>query len=370
MKHIHSIQSSINYIEENLNSSITVKELAEKSFFSKFYYQRIFSSVVGESVMEHVRRRRLSLAAQELISSNKNIIDITYDYGFNSQDTFIRAFKRLYGITPGQYRKLKKLKIEKITSRKGKLNMYDWNFGKRINCCEEDKNECLELLNTIISLSKKAHQYGLLSLDSEINKYSSFLLNKGLQLLVIGTEPVLLREILENYIISGDYTGKGLLSRIIIMEGILAIQLGEYPWVIREKLSAYFGEDYSKNIEQYFRIDDKTESDRIQKYFHEIKDNKRPTETTTKLENTLKRFDNRTMQRILREMDIVDLVAAIKGTSKSIQERVFENLPKKTQILLIEIMESIKQIETCQIVDAQKKLLVTIKELRVNGDIK
>lgn len=65
-----------------------------------------------------------------------------------------------------------------------------------------------------------------------------------LELLLYGIEPLALREMLENYIIVGNYKDKELLERVLILEGILSIQMGDYPWVIREKLSSYLGEDY------------------------------------------------------------------------------------------------------------------------------
>lgn len=107
MDYYSKIQKSIDYIEDNLKEKITIEDLARISFFSVFHFHRIFHAVVGDPVMEYIRKRRLSNAAQDLLEPSKRITDIAYDYFFNSHDTFTRAFKRLYSISPGEYRKNK-----------------------------------------------------------------------------------------------------------------------------------------------------------------------------------------------------------------------------------------------------------------------
>lgn len=107
MDYYSKIQKAIDYIEDNLKEKITIEDLAKISIFSVFHFHRIFHAVVGEPVMEYIRKRRLSNAAQELLDPGKRITDIAYDYFFNSHDTFTRAFRRLYNISPGEYRKNK-----------------------------------------------------------------------------------------------------------------------------------------------------------------------------------------------------------------------------------------------------------------------
>jgi AraC family transcriptional regulator len=105
MDYYERIQTSIDYIEDNLKNMITLEDVAETSFFSKYHFHRIFQSVVGESVMEYIRKRRLSEAVFDLQRDKLRITDIAYEYLFNSADTFSRAFKRQYGINPEDYRK-------------------------------------------------------------------------------------------------------------------------------------------------------------------------------------------------------------------------------------------------------------------------
>jgi AraC family transcriptional regulator len=101
------IKKSIEYIERNLNNKIGLKDIADKVFLSKYHFHRVFHAVVGESVAEYIRKRRLLKSANELLNTNDKIVDIAFKYQFNSQETFTRAFKKLYGVSPREFRKSK-----------------------------------------------------------------------------------------------------------------------------------------------------------------------------------------------------------------------------------------------------------------------
>ncbi|AIQ38928.1 AraC family transcriptional regulator [Paenibacillus sp. FSL R7-0297] len=102
--HSKAVRRSLNYIERNLTEAITLKEISVHSKFSSHHFYRIFYAAVGKTVADYVRRRRLAKAAAELIYTNKRILDIAVEYHFHSQEAFSRAFKKVYRITPGQYR--------------------------------------------------------------------------------------------------------------------------------------------------------------------------------------------------------------------------------------------------------------------------
>ncbi|MBL4932228.1 helix-turn-helix transcriptional regulator [Clostridium paridis] len=116
MEHDLCIRESIKYIENNLKEKIELKELADKAFLSKYHYHRIFHAIVGEPVAEYVRKRRLEEAANELISSDNKIVDIALKYQFGSQETFTKAFKKVYGVPPREFRE-NRSKIALISSR-------------------------------------------------------------------------------------------------------------------------------------------------------------------------------------------------------------------------------------------------------------
>lgn len=99
-----AIQKTLDYIEEHIGEEIKIEELAETAALSLFYYQRLFSRLVKKSVREYIKLRRLARASKVLENKNKRILDIALDYGFGSHETFTRAFKEAYGMTPEQYR--------------------------------------------------------------------------------------------------------------------------------------------------------------------------------------------------------------------------------------------------------------------------
>ena len=116
--HEKAIQRSLNFIEQHLTGKLLLHLLAEHAGYSRFHFQRIFRKIIGKSVAEYIRERRLTQSARILITTDQRIIDIAMTYRFNSQESFTRAFKKVYDITPGNYRKL----LRKLVS-KGEFNV-------------------------------------------------------------------------------------------------------------------------------------------------------------------------------------------------------------------------------------------------------
>lgn len=101
---LKNMNDALVYIEENLTSEIDYKELSRRAICSEYHFKRMFSFLAGISLSEYIRRRRLTVAAFELKDHNKKIIDIALKYGYNSPDSFTRAFQNLHGITPSEAR--------------------------------------------------------------------------------------------------------------------------------------------------------------------------------------------------------------------------------------------------------------------------
>ena len=100
-----SISKVVNYIEENLENKMTMKELSEIAYLSPFYFQRLFKRLVNATVMEYIKFRRLARISEELKRrSDDNILAICLKYGFENHETFARNFKDAYGVTPSEYR--------------------------------------------------------------------------------------------------------------------------------------------------------------------------------------------------------------------------------------------------------------------------
>ncbi|KAF6582079.1 AraC family transcriptional regulator [Paenibacillus sp. EKM211P] len=101
---LKSMNEAIRYIEENLTNDIDFKEVARLAYCSEFHFKRMFSFLTGVTLSEYIRRRRFTLAAFELKDSNVKVIDIAIKYGYNSPDSFTRAFQNLHGLTPSEAR--------------------------------------------------------------------------------------------------------------------------------------------------------------------------------------------------------------------------------------------------------------------------
>jgi len=103
------IQKSIDYIEDNLKTDITAKELSEIAGFSLFHYYRLFQSAVGMPVMQYITRRRLLNALYDMHCGEKMLV-AALDYGFETQAGFYKAFVREFGYTPTEFLNMSKKK--------------------------------------------------------------------------------------------------------------------------------------------------------------------------------------------------------------------------------------------------------------------
>ena len=98
MVELDAIQSAIDYIEAHIEEELDLTAVAQQAYLSAFQFQRLLSILCGCTVGEYVRNRRLTLAAEALLSTDKTVLDIALQYGF------LRAFHRYFGVTPSAAR--------------------------------------------------------------------------------------------------------------------------------------------------------------------------------------------------------------------------------------------------------------------------
>ncbi|WP_010246143.1 AraC family transcriptional regulator [Acetivibrio cellulolyticus] len=94
------ISQCVDYIENNIYNKITLDDISQHTGISKYHLHRIFKSLTGEPLMEYVHSRKLTSSIRELINTNMRIIDIAYHYGFEYEQSYIRAFRKKFGYTP------------------------------------------------------------------------------------------------------------------------------------------------------------------------------------------------------------------------------------------------------------------------------
>ncbi|MFF2885987.1 effector binding domain-containing protein [Paenibacillus sp. NPDC057967] len=100
MDWLDRMNSAMEYIEINLADTISFDEIAQRACCSTYHFQRMFPFITGVSLSEYIRRRRLTLAAFELQTTDSKVIDVAMKFGYDSPEAFARAFKNLHGIMP------------------------------------------------------------------------------------------------------------------------------------------------------------------------------------------------------------------------------------------------------------------------------
>lgn len=105
MEWIEGIREAIDYIEKHITEELRIEDIAKQAFISPFYFQKGFSMLCGFTLGEYIRQRRLTLAGIELVSTENKVIDIALKYGYDSPDSFTKAFIRFHGTTPTAVRK-------------------------------------------------------------------------------------------------------------------------------------------------------------------------------------------------------------------------------------------------------------------------
>ncbi|MFV0393349.1 MAG: effector binding domain-containing protein [Coprobacillaceae bacterium] len=153
MNYIESLQQAITYMEEHILEPITYHDVASHVYMSSYHFHRTFSLITSISVKEYIRNRRLSLAGQELLDSNIKVLDMALKYGYETPESFTKAYTRFHGITPkmtkhyGQYLMMYDPLVISINIQGGKKMEYRIEEREAISLLvkkEKFKNEIVE----------------------------------------------------------------------------------------------------------------------------------------------------------------------------------------------------------------------------------
>ena len=105
MDWITGISKAIDYIEEHITEPTDYARAAKEACSSPFNFQRVFALLCGYTLGDYVRMRRLTLAGEDLLSTDAKVIDVALKYGYDSPESFSRAFTRFHGVSPSAVRK-------------------------------------------------------------------------------------------------------------------------------------------------------------------------------------------------------------------------------------------------------------------------
>ena len=102
---LEKLNQAMEHIEEHLEGTVDVAELARIAATSEYHLRRMFSALAGVPLSEYVRRRRLTLAGAEVLAARDTLLEIAVRYGYGSGEAFARAFRAMHGIGPGEARR-------------------------------------------------------------------------------------------------------------------------------------------------------------------------------------------------------------------------------------------------------------------------
>lgn len=278
MEWIKSISEAIDYIEENITDDLTIEKIAKHTLISPFYFQKGFSMLCGFTVSDYIRQRRLALAGSELVSTDVKIIDTAVKYGYDSPDSFTKAFTRFHGTTPTAARKngamLKSFAPLKVSfTLKG-------GFTMEYKIVEKDAF-------AVLGVSKK---FLYDDAKSEIPKFWAQHYQAGKGSTVCGMYGVNIDESMAGkefeYLIADDYNGTGEVPSGFIIRTIPAFIwavfpcIGAMPNAMQEVNQKIFSEwlpnckDYEfaagYNVEMYNNPTDYPNGVQDEKYYSEI----------------------------------------------------------------------------------------------------
>lgn len=337
--------------------------------------------------------------------------------------------------------------------------MYDIRIWEQAGCSKKDRQKIIQVIDLIFGFAHKSRKNGLISLEDDIPSLDSPFMKRGLSLVVDGTDPDTVRHILRTGIYAGRFKGRELLERMVMADGISAIQAGENPDLIRVRLYAYLGEEfgYEKTVHPdetrsgysndepgspagttsaglpvteyaatadeapddddpvcmleiitvltgYNRVlsMDPASAEEIQSLADAIVLSPSGVDTFINILRTqpastvrlllsgfeeyapgiyimikkkwlvfadLAMCDDRSIQKILREVDTVDLCKALKAASPALQDRIFANMSNRAAMLVREDMEFIGPVRIEDVEDAQARILNIARKLEEAGDI-
>ena len=100
MEWAKAVREAVRYMDDHMTEDITMNEVARHVNISPFYFNKGFSILCGYSITEYIRNRRMALAGNELVTSDITVMELAIKYGYDSSDSFSKAFARFHGYTP------------------------------------------------------------------------------------------------------------------------------------------------------------------------------------------------------------------------------------------------------------------------------
>lgn len=228
---------------------------------------------------------------------------------------------------------------------------------EQINAKAIEKNQYLPTVKLLLQYSIQAQMKGLLMLEDIISEMKDPFLANGIQFIVDGTDPDLVREILQRKIIVSDESPERIFECCILLEGILSIQRGDFSSVFLGVMQSYMG--YNSEFEKEFLQIPEKEIEKIFEYT--------PTEISTKFCKILESMHDRAIQKTLRQFELRQIVSALSNVSPDVIKIILRNLSPRVGRSIKQNFPNTRILEFCD--KSQKKILTVIFKLMEAGEI-
>ena len=251
---------------------------------------------------------------------------------------------------------------------------YEGNeFTDRIRCRSREKEECLELVEKILKFSIIYKEGGAELLSYELKNIEDGYLRLALELLIEETNSQELQSILSRHILAGNYHGKEFLKKMIVLEGIVAVQYNIPNDMLLELLLSLFGEDYiNENKPLNFQENLLKSVQLFTTFMNEIRKAEIPSVDT--INTTPKEFkkillcDTKSVQKIVREIDNIFIVRAIKNLSIGFKKLFYDNINERSARILFDIERDIEFTQEEEL-EARSRILFILNKLIQAGEV-
>lgn len=218
----------------------------------------------------------------------------------------------------------------------------------------EEKETCVSVIYRVVELANLTRQQGVLALDAEMADEPDFFLKTAVQLVVDGTDPALVKQILQNLILADAYMGADLLRRLLTAEGVLSLQQGENPRIIGMKCAAMLGEKFVPVVMDTLY----SQADQDEKYWRLLRDlkDRRTLPECEAFEAGIKRLDGLTAMDLLNNTDPADLLLALQGCGYEMIVKVLNHISLRKRAQLCENWPLHGPLRREDILTAQRKI--------------
>lgn len=322
----------------------------DKSVLRRYAYRdtQSFRRYKYFMILEDYQHRGVNMVSAVGVPENK--ANVSYDYELNRNHAVV------YLADASSFTYFRPAKNKEVNNISGGIVIMT-ELLLHLNCSftQSEKQECVRFIKRIKSLANLARTYGILALEEEMESEESFFLKTGISLIVDGTDPVLVKTILQNLILSDKYTGAELLGRLILAEGVLSIQQGENPRIIGLKLASMLGEEFVRREKEEFLCEQMDVMKKIQ-FLEEVKGKQRLPESSV-FESKILDLDNRSIQLVLRGISEACLIGALCGCGGEVVRKIFSNVSEALGYRLEQGMEVFKLEDKEYVLKCQAKIL-------------